>query len=152
MTRPFLLQAVRYFTVLASFLYGAGSPSTAFCEILVFRDQSAFFQAATIVSTENFDQYPTRQILGIGTATVDGVTYTSSDPLALWQIQSVFLSSSPPNYLVGGNIDQPAAVLTLGEDGFTNAIGFFLIPPAFIPPPAYQIIVTAVDGDQLSDM
>jgi hypothetical protein len=118
--------------------------------IVSFTDPQTFFGTAGVVSTETFDEFPPSTDLGVRSVTLDGVTYTSSNPSAIWSASDTFSTPSPPNSLVARNVIAPAT-LTLGEGNVTGAIGFYLVGVGGIPPASYRIDVLAIDGERLSE-
>jgi hypothetical protein len=140
-------RATLVLAVLVLLLFGVGQAPAARADFMVFTDQTAFLGAAPIVSTETFDEFPSNTVLGVGSATVDGVTYTSQDPTAQWSATNLFLTPSPPNSLLSSEL--APETLTFGSGNATAAIGFFLIPAGI--PGDYQIFVTGSGGYTLTE-
>jgi len=119
--------------------------------IVSFSDAQAFSSSAPVASTETFEEFQTDTAIGVGSVTVDGITYTSFNPSAIWRVSDTFVTPSPPNALVTGNVVAPAT-LTFNGGGFTDAIGFFLVGVGGrFPPASYQIDVATVDHELLSE-
>jgi hypothetical protein len=118
--------------------------------ILSFSSPQTFFSAAQVASTETFDEFQTNTAIGVGTVTVDGITYTSSNPSAIWYVSDTFVTPSQPNSLVTSNAIAPAT-LTFGEGRFTPSIGFFLVGIGGIPVSSFRLDVAATDGQVLSE-
>jgi len=128
----------------------AGSASVARADVIVFTNQTFFFQATSIVSTATFDQIPAGTVPGIGSANVNGITFAAQNPSAEWVVAAIVIPPSPPNHFQTRNDPGLFETLTFGEGASTNAIGFFLLGGTF-PSPAYQIFVTTVDGRILTE-
>jgi len=135
---------------LATFLFG--SATTSWADIIVFHNQLDFFGAASVVSTENFDQFPPGISFGAGSATVDYITYTAENPSAEWVTVSLYANtSSLPNHFQTRNEPGMFETLNFGSGEFsTDAVGFFLVGLAGSPP-AYHVIVTSTDGKQFTE-
>ncbi|TMA82593.1 MAG: PEP-CTERM sorting domain-containing protein [Deltaproteobacteria bacterium] len=119
--------------------------------ILTFADPQTFFSAVQVVTTETFDEFRSNTNIGVGSVTLDGITYTSSNPSAIWFVSDTFVTPSPPNSLVTSNAIAPVT-LTFEGEGFTDAIGFFLVGVGGIPSASYRVDVVAVDGERLDQM
>src|SRR3954466_16401789 len=50
-----------------------------------YTDSASFHAAASIESTETFDEFPHYANLGMHVVTADGITYTSGDPGSWWR-------------------------------------------------------------------
>jgi hypothetical protein len=109
----------------------AASPARATTAgISVFTDQQSFFQAANIVSTETFNEFPRNTVLGVGSFALDGITYTSASPIGVFAVSGDFANTpSPPNALIQQNTIT-AITLTFAGGGRSNAIGFSFLPGA----------------------
>jgi hypothetical protein len=109
----------------------AASPARATTAgISVFTDQQSFFQAAAIVSTETFNEFPRNTVLGVGSFTLDGITYTSASPIGVFAVTSDFANTpSPPNALIQRNTIT-AITLTFAGGGRSDAIGLSFLPGA----------------------
>jgi hypothetical protein len=117
--------------------------------ITVYSDPQSFFQAAKVVSTETFDQLPSRTVIGVGSVSLDEVTYTSADASAEWFTDTSFVTVSPPNGLTQRNVIAPAT-LTFAGGGHTDAVGFFLLPGSTFPGGDYRFDITTTSGDIFS--
>ena len=62
--------------------------------ITVYSDPQSFFQAAKVVNTETFDELPSRTVIGVGSVSLDEVTYTSADASAEWLPTPLLLPSA----------------------------------------------------------
>jgi hypothetical protein len=111
----------------------------------MFTDQQSFFQTGQVVSTETFDEFPSDTIIGVGSMTLDGITYTSANPLAQWKVTDTFVTPSSPNSLTQSNVIAPAT-LTFAGRGQTDAVGFFLLPGSTFPGGSYRFDVTTASG------
>lgn len=118
---------------------------TSYAGFMMFTDSQSFFQAAQVVSTETFDEIPSRTIIGVGSVSLDGITYTSADPSAQWFTSNSFVSVSPPNQLTQRNVLAPAT-LTFAGGGQTDAVGFYLEPGSSIPGGLYRFDLTSPFG------
>jgi len=115
-----------------------------------FSNPQSFFSSAQVVSTETFDEFQTDTAIGLGILTLDGISYTSPNPAAIWYVTDTFVTPSPPNSLVIGNLIEPE-MLTFAGGGFTDAIGFFLVGIGAFPRPFFRIDVVAADGQTLTE-
>ena len=116
----------------------------AYADIVQFTEPQSFFQSANIVSTETFEEFTSRTIIGVGSVEIDGITYTSDNPIAEWYTSDSFITPSAPNSLVQRNVIAPA---NLAFAGRTDAVGFFLVPGATFPPSNYRFAVTTAPGE-----
>jgi hypothetical protein len=133
-----------WFVLLSSIWAGWGR--TACASVIVFTDPQSFFQAGTVVSTETFDELPSDTIIGVGSVSLDGITYTSADPSAQWATTDTFVTPSPPNSLIQSNVIAPAT-LTFAGGGTTDALGFFLQPGSTLPGGDYRFDVVTATGE-----
>jgi len=136
-----VLKAARY--VLLAALYGGavhGGP------IVSFYTPQSFFSSAQVVSTETFDEFQIDTDIGVGSITIDGITYNSPNPSAIWHVTDTFVTPSPPNSLVTRNLVEPET-LTFAGGGVTDAIGFFLVGIGGTPAAFFRIDVLAADGE-----
>ena len=140
-----ILKAARY--LLLAGLYGGAAQGDP---ILSFFTPASFFSSVPVASTESFDEFPTDTDIGVGSVTVDGITYVSSDPSAIWYVSDTFVTPSPPNGLVTRNVIAPET-LTFAGGGSTDAIGFFLVGIGGFPPAFFRIDVMATDGQVLTE-
>ena len=62
--------------------------------ILMFADPQTFFSAVQVVTTETFDEFRSNTNIGVGSVTLDGITYTSSNPSAIWFVSDTFVTPS----------------------------------------------------------
>jgi hypothetical protein len=74
---------------LAMLFGGVGVMPNASAGFLVYKDETAFLNTGRVVSTETFDEFGVDQVLGGPGVVVDGVTYTSDVPNALWRTHLV---------------------------------------------------------------
>ena len=125
-------------------IVGWGRP--AYAGVILFTDPQSFFQAARVVSTETFDELPSNTIIGVGSVTLDGITYTSANPIAQWYTSTSFVTPSPPNSLVQRNVIEPAT-LTFAGGGHTDAVGFFLRAGSNFPGGDYRFDVATASGE-----
>src|SRR5262249_45283194 len=130
-------------SVLFSVFWG-GWGRTAYATIIVFTDAQSFLQTGRVVSTETFDELPSNTIIGLGSVSLDGITYTSADPSAQWFTTDSFVTPSPPNSFVQKN---KTSTLTFAEGGITDALGFFLLPGSTFPGGDYRFDVLTVAGE-----
>jgi len=115
----------------------------------VFTDAKSFFQTGKVVSTETFDEFPIDTIIGVGSVTLDEITYTSAKSSTPWGALSILPPVSPPNALTQTDV-QPAT-LTFAGGGQTDAIGFYLINSAALGTSVpYGIDVVTASGETLS--
>jgi hypothetical protein len=75
--------------------------------ILSFSAFQDFANAAQIVSTETFDEFSSDTVIGVGTLTLDEITYASLNPSAIWFVSDTSVTPSPPNSLVQSNLIAP---------------------------------------------
>ena len=69
--------------------------------IVSYDDETTFFADADIESTEDFDSFASGTALGFGTAQVDAIIYTCSNPAQEWRLERIYLRQvSSPNALV----------------------------------------------------
>src|SRR5262245_15944979 len=132
-------------SVLFSVFWG-GWGRTAYATIIAFTDAQSFLQTGRVVSTETFDELPSDTIIGVGSVSLDGITYTSADPSAQWATDDTFVTPSPPNSLVQNNVIAPAT-LTFAGGGTTDALGFFLLPGSTFPGGDYRFDVLTAAGE-----
>ena|ERR1044071_8486742 len=83
-------------TVLMFSAFAVGSAASVRADTIVFSSQADFFLAANNLSTETFDQFPAGTLIGVGSATIGGVTYTAQNPLAEWRVVALSVPPSPP--------------------------------------------------------
>ena len=60
--------------------------------ILSFSDPQNFSNTVQIVRTETFDEFATDTVIGIGSVTLDGIIYTSSNPLGILLVAGIFVT------------------------------------------------------------
>src|SRR5262245_12851599 len=72
--------------------------STCYGSLIAFETESSFLQTGLVVSTETFDELPSKTVVGTGTAVLDGITYTSDQPLAQW-IAGIHIHQVPPQFI-----------------------------------------------------
>src|SRR5713226_2724939 len=118
---------MKHFAVgLAALAVGIGDVSQVSANVIVFTDQASFFGATSVVSTENFDEFPPNTIVGFDTVTIDGVVYLA--PGNSW-VAGIHLGLpgfvSPPNDF-GINLITPNR-LSFGPGFSSEELGFFLL-------------------------
>jgi hypothetical protein len=132
-------------------LFALGIPwgSSANAGVTVYTDPQSFFQAANVESTETFDELPSRIVVGVGSVALDGITYSSDNPFGQWVTSNSFVTVSPPNTLVPpiSIASIAAAALTFAAGGYTDGIGFYLVPGSTIPGGRYRFEVTTRLGE-----
>lgn len=123
-----------------------GFPLYAPAQIVVYVAEPAFLAAAGTVTRETFDGVTSGTLFGVGTATVSGVTYTSTDPAARWEATSIRQGVSPPNFFGVSNGGQDSRVLTFSPEPVVAGVGLHLLSFVFSPPAILEVTATAADG------
>jgi hypothetical protein len=123
--------------------------STCYGSLIAFETESGFLQTGLVVSTETFDELPPNTVEGTATAVLDGITYTSDQPLAQW-IAGIHIHQVPPQFISPPNDFGASLIgtstLTFEGGGSTGAIGFYIITAGVLT--TYNIFVTTTDGQR----
>ena len=123
--------------------------STCYGSLVAFDTESSFLQTGLVVSTETLDELPPNTVVGTGTAILDGITYTSDQPLAQW-IAGIHIHQVPPQFISPPNDFGATLIgtttLTFENGGSNNAIGFYIITAGTLT--TYNIFVTTTDGQR----
>jgi hypothetical protein len=123
--------------------------STCYGSLIAFETESSFLQTGLVVSTETFDELPPNTVVGTGTAFLDGITYTSNQPLAQW-IAGIHTHQVPPQFISPPNDFGVTLIgtstLTFENGGSTDAIGFYIIAASVLT--TYNIFITTTDGQR----
>ena len=123
--------------------------STCYGSLIAFDTESSFLQTGLVVSTETFDELPPKTVVGTGTAVLDGITYTSDQPLAEW-IAGIHIHQVPPQFISPPNDFGAsligATTLTFENGGSTGAVGFYIFTAGVVT--TYAIFVTTTDGQR----
>lgn len=137
--------------VAAAACVAVGFPVHAPAQIVVYTAEPAFLTAAGPVTRETFDGVPFGTLFGVGTATVSGVTYTSTNPAAQWVAASIRQGVSPPNFFGVSNDSLDSRVLTFGPGSAVAGVGLHLLSFTVSPPAILEVTVTAADGAVYSE-
>jgi hypothetical protein len=123
--------------------------STCYGSLVAFDTENSFLQTGLVVSTETFDELPPNTVVGTGTAILDGITYTSDQPLAQW-IAGIHIHQVPPQFISPPNDFGATLIgttrLTFENGGSTNAIGFYIITGGTLT--TYNMFITTTDGQR----
>lgn len=139
------MRGVRLWVAVAACV-AVGFPVHAPAQVVAYTAEPAFLAAAGPVTREAFDGVPSGTLFGVGTATVSGVTYTSTDPAARWEASSIRKGVSPPNFFGVSNGGQDSRLLTFGLGTAVAGVGLHLLSFTVSPPAVLEVTATAADG------
>jgi hypothetical protein len=127
--------------------------STCYGSLVAFETESSFLQTGLVVSTETFDELPPDTVAGTGTAVLDGITYTSDQPLADWTA-GIHIHQVPPQFISPPNDFGATLIgdttLTFENGGSTDAIGFYIISAGVLT--THNIFITTADGQRFLEL
>jgi len=133
-------------------VFAIGNANTILAEITTYQSESTFRSAATIERTTTFDEFAAwpGTILGVGTASVDGITYSATDPSAKWAAIDLHVLDPPsaPNVLGTADTIPTAWTFSFGPGSRADAIGFYMVTQA--RPNAWIMTVQTATGQILT--
>jgi len=116
----------------------------------VFSSEQAFIAAASPITTETFDEFPTPFNIYMPEVVIGGVQYdvpASGPSNPYWQVGiHLGIPVTPPNDFGSSNPDH--SELSFGQNQYAQALGFYFLANAAVPPASWSVLVTELDGQQ----
>lgn len=141
-------------------VFGTNLSDQVSANLSIYHSESDFLNVAPIVSTETFDEFPSRTTFFSPQVVIDQVVYevdgpciTDEQPNPCWVvgIQLGPGSVTPPHdfgsTLPNGNEHR----ISFGTGRAVRAFGFWFLSGAILPPPHWEVIVNEIDGTSTTE-